>query len=131
MSSTIDVMVAFVVHAKTLQTYCLAWRVRVACQTRYSKIRGRKGCEGTENCSETPRHQTVSVSDCLQRTVLVTRNKGYVIDRNGFFFLFQHVQGKEEGDKNYVFLINHHFGLRGISRPELLFFKRELGVHYL
>ena len=32
MSSTIDVTVAFVVHAKTLRTFCLAWRVRVACQ---------------------------------------------------------------------------------------------------
>ena len=27
MSSTIDVTVAFVVHAKTLQTFCLAWLV--------------------------------------------------------------------------------------------------------
>ena len=34
MSSTIDVTVAFVVHAKTLQTYSLAWRVQVACQMR-------------------------------------------------------------------------------------------------
>ena len=34
MSSTIDVTVAFVVHAKTLRTFCLAWRVRVACQVR-------------------------------------------------------------------------------------------------
>ena len=34
MSSTIDVTVAFVVHAQTLQTFCLAWRVRVACQMR-------------------------------------------------------------------------------------------------
>ena len=32
MSSTVDVTVAFVVHAKTLQTFCLAWRVRVAYQ---------------------------------------------------------------------------------------------------
>ena len=34
MSSRIDVTVAFVVHAQTLQTFCLAWRVRVACQMR-------------------------------------------------------------------------------------------------
>ena len=34
MSSTIDVTVTFVVHAKTLRTFCLAWRARVACQGR-------------------------------------------------------------------------------------------------
>ena len=34
MSSIIDVTVAFVVHAKTLQTFCLVWHVRVACQMR-------------------------------------------------------------------------------------------------
>ena len=34
MSSTADVMVAFVVHTKTLRTFCLAWRVRVASQVR-------------------------------------------------------------------------------------------------
>ena len=28
MSSTIDVTVAFVVHAKTLRTFCLAWHVQ-------------------------------------------------------------------------------------------------------
>ena len=33
-SFTIDVTVAFVLHAKTLQIFCLAWRVRVACQMR-------------------------------------------------------------------------------------------------
>ena len=32
MSSTVDVTVAFVVHAKTLRIFCLVWRVRVACQ---------------------------------------------------------------------------------------------------
>ena len=68
-SSTIDVTVAFVLHARKLQTFCLVWRVRVACQARHSKILGRKGSEGTEDCSEIPRHQTVSVSDCFQRTV--------------------------------------------------------------
>ena len=31
MSSTIDVMVAFVVHTETLQTFCLAWLLRVRC----------------------------------------------------------------------------------------------------
>ena len=44
MSSTIDVTVAFVVHTKTLQTFCLAWRVRVACRMR-SK-------QGTVKCEE-------------------------------------------------------------------------------
>ena len=34
MSSKIDVKVTFVVHAKTLQTSCVAWLVRVACQMR-------------------------------------------------------------------------------------------------
>ena len=71
MNSTIDVTVAFVVYAKTLRTFCLARRVRVACQvrakTRHSKIRGRKCSEGTEDCFETSQHRTVSVSDCFQR----------------------------------------------------------------
>ena len=34
MSSTIDVMVAFVVHPRTHQIFCLVWRVRVVCQVR-------------------------------------------------------------------------------------------------
>ena len=70
MSSTIDVTVAFVVHAKTLQTYSLAWRVQVACQMRVKQgtVKYEEEKVVKEDCSETPQHQTVSVSDCFQRT---------------------------------------------------------------
>ena len=41
---------------------CLSWGSHV------KKVISKAGCEGTEDCSEIPRHQTVSVSDCFQRT---------------------------------------------------------------
>ena len=72
MSGTIDVMVAFVVHAKTLQTFCLAWRVRVACQMCAKqgtvKYEEEKVVKEQRTVLKPPRHQTVSVSDCFQRT---------------------------------------------------------------